>query len=239
MLDTPEWTARLKPRSPHALSKVRQLYLALYDCISNGQIPNGTLLPASRALAAQLGVGRNTVIAAYNQLQDEQLVEGTGRSGTRVLFCPPQQLKLKQRGAGQTPFGTRGALAKRTGSAHTSGTTFNVLAPGMPDPQLFPNQVWRRALAKAGRLNESRLGYVDRPLPELQNAIARHLAIYRSYSVNPQRIIITSGTRQSLNLAASLYTQSAQQAWVESPGYRGAVDAFNKKSCVLQQVVTA
>ena len=232
MLNTPEWTERLRPESGHALSKVRQLYLELYQCISSGELPKGLQLPSTRALADQLSLGRNTVIAVYNQLHDEGLIEGDGRRGTRVLYSGNTQT-LNAAINHQT---TGRGLSTRSNPQSHSERSFIALAPGMPDPDLFPQSDWRRATTKASRLATKELGYRNSPLPGLQSAIARHLTVYRSLSVNPDRIIVTSGTRQSLMLATSLYSDHGQSAWVESPGYRGAVDAFSLQGLNLHQL---
>lgn len=234
MLNTPEWTERLQPESPHELSKVRQLYLTLYQCISAGELPKGLQLPSTRALADQLSLGRNTVIAVYNQLHDEGLIEGDGRRGTRVLYSGNAHYQSQRVALHPSTLGK--GLSKRSNQQPDRGRSLIALAPGMPDPDLFPQSDWRRAATKASRLATKELGYRDTPMPELQSAIARHLTVYRSLPVNPERIIVTSGTRQSLMLAASLYSDHAQSAWVESPGYRGAVDAFRLQGLRLHHL---
>lgn len=220
MLNTPEWTARLLPQSPHELSKVRQLYLSLYGAITQGSLPFDQILPSSRLLSEQLSIARNTVISVYAQLEDEGLIKSDGRRGTKVVYrviTEPEKL-------GNTKSSL--LLSLRSSSVVMHSGRHPALAPGMPDPDLFPQLNWRRALTKASRLSTEDLGYCGHPLPELQAAIARFLAIYRSLHVEPERIIITSSTRQSLLLAATLYADPGQEAWIESPGYSGAVDAF-------------
>ena len=46
----------------------RQLYELLRSYILGGRLAAGSSLPATRTLAQHLGVGRNTVVAAYEQL---------------------------------------------------------------------------------------------------------------------------------------------------------------------------
>lgn len=227
MLDTPEWTARLSPKSPHELSKVRQLYLALYEAITAGELPFEQRLPSSRQLSEQLAVARNTVIAVYAQLDDEGLTSSDGRRGTKVVH---QIIKSPKSTASKA---LPNFLSTRSSRAVASSARHPALAPGMPDPDLFPQHRWRKALAKASRLSSEKLGYRDLALPELQEAIARFLAIYRSVHIDAERIIITSSTRQSLVLAATLYADPGQEAWIESPGYSGAVDAFGMQGLSL------
>ena len=62
----------------------RQIYGALRRFILDGQIAAHTLLPSTRSLAEDLKVGRNTVIAAYDQLLAEGFIEARAGSGTWV-----------------------------------------------------------------------------------------------------------------------------------------------------------
>lgn len=222
VLSSPEWVSRLSPKSPHELSKVRQLYLALYEAITQGELIDGQQLPSSRHLSALLGVGRNTVIAVYAQLQDEQLIDTNGRRGTRVtcdLAKEPANVAVID--PDESTF-----LSERSSTMKGVSRSDTLFAPGVPDSELFPVDAWRRAMSCAAKLPTDDLGYRESALPQLQQAIARYLAIYRSLVVEPQQIIVTSSTRQSLALAAMMYANNGDIAWIESPGYPGAVDAF-------------
>src|SRR5215468_4900338 len=60
----------------------------LRRAIATGKLPRGARLPASRALARQLGVSRNTVLAAYETLAADGLLAGRHGSGTIVRSAP-------------------------------------------------------------------------------------------------------------------------------------------------------
>jgi GntR family transcriptional regulator/MocR family aminotransferase len=229
VLNTPEWVSRLTPKWPHELSKVRQLYLSLYEAITHGDLVDGQVLPSSRLLSQLLNVGRNTVIAVYTQLQDEELIVTEGRRGTRVTHSVP----VRKGESDITNSDMSAILSKRSTSFVVQNRGNAALAPGVPDASLFPADTWRKAMIAAAKLSSEDLGYSESALPQLQNAIARFLAIYRSLSVDPQRIIVTSSTRQSLALAATMYADNKDHAWVESPGYSGAVDAFRMMGLTL------
>lgn len=233
-LDCPEWTLRLRPDASVTLGKVRQLYLTLYAAITSGELTDGQRLPSSRDLAIQLGVGRNTVIAVYAQLDDEQLIRSSGRRGTRVTYNGNLHAAASARNKPENTQGITPGTSMRSRYSLPRSGRGSCLAPGMPDPELFPQTAWRKALNKASRLPGNELGYKGLPLPQLQSAIARYLAIYRSLPVDPEQIIITSGTRQSLNLAATLYADPDACAWLESPGYRGAAEAFHLQGLSLR-----
>jgi len=69
-------------RSPHPL--YRQVHEALCRAILTRDLAPGAALPSTRALARRLGVSRNTVLAAYEELAAEGLIKGRIGSGTRV-----------------------------------------------------------------------------------------------------------------------------------------------------------
>src|SRR5215831_13800220 len=66
-------------------SRVRAgLERALREAAASGRLLPGTRLPSSRALAADLGIARNTVADSYGQLIAEGWLEARHGSGTWV-----------------------------------------------------------------------------------------------------------------------------------------------------------
>lgn len=62
----------------------RHLYQRLRETITLGRLPRGLRLPASRTVARGLGVSRNTVLFAYEELAADGVLSGRTGSGTRV-----------------------------------------------------------------------------------------------------------------------------------------------------------
>lgn len=222
---TPEVLDKLRPDAATALPKVRQLYLNMYQSIEQGVIGFDLRLPSSRALAEQLGLGRNTVINVYEQLVAEGLLSTDGRRGTRVIRRIAQN---STKPSGQFH------RSERSSGFQSRASKFQELSPGEPDTTLFPQSTWRKAEASAARKAANHLGYQAQALDEAREAIARYLSNYRSLQVDPQQIVVTSSTRQSLILAASLFTDRDDTGWLECPGYPGAVDAFNQMGLKLR-----
>src|SRR5690242_9448795 len=69
-----------------------QVYDSIRAAILAGQLAANTRLPASRALARELGVSRNTVMEAYAQLLSEGYIEGKIGSGTYVAHTLPDAI---------------------------------------------------------------------------------------------------------------------------------------------------
>ncbi|HEU5039592.1 MAG TPA: winged helix-turn-helix domain-containing protein, partial [Gemmatimonadales bacterium] len=68
----------------------RQLYRGLREAVLTGALAAGSPLPSTRALAEELGVSRNTVVLAFDQLTAEGYLEGAPRSGTMVARALPR-----------------------------------------------------------------------------------------------------------------------------------------------------
>jgi GntR family transcriptional regulator / MocR family aminotransferase len=70
----------------------QQLYAHLRTAILSGKLKSGTRLPSTRAMADELGLSRNTVLNAYEQLLAEGYLESTTGSGTFVARVLPETL---------------------------------------------------------------------------------------------------------------------------------------------------
>lgn len=73
------------PGRDRSESLYRQLYRGLAEAIKTGRLAPGTRLPPTRVLAEQLGLSRQTVIAAYQELHADGLVGGHVGRGTFVM----------------------------------------------------------------------------------------------------------------------------------------------------------
>lgn len=74
---------------PPGTSLQRAVYQQLKDAILHGRLSARERLPATRELAARLGVGRNTILAAYEQLLAEGFLEARVGDGTYVAASFP------------------------------------------------------------------------------------------------------------------------------------------------------
>lgn len=83
-----------------AIGAGRTVYDLLRAQIANGTLPAGARVMSTRGLAAELGVSRTTVTAAYEQLAAEgYLVTATGRAArvaTPSTAVPPLRLSANR-----------------------------------------------------------------------------------------------------------------------------------------------
>ncbi|MGI8880543.1 MAG: PLP-dependent aminotransferase family protein [Jatrophihabitans sp.] len=193
---------------------------ALREAIQSGRLRPGTRLPSSRALAADLGIARNTVADAFGQLVAEGwLVAQTG-SGTRVSNrAIASDVVRPERGPARVlPYS---------------------LMPGTPDLSAFPRSAWlaaaRRALIAAP---SEALGYSDpRGRPELRDALAGYLARTRGVRTTSERIVVCTGFMQGLALLSTTLTTSGPATLVvEAFGHRVYRDAAEARGVRVRTV---
>ncbi|MFC7847950.1 PLP-dependent aminotransferase family protein [Arthrobacter sp. NPDC057388] len=184
-----------------------QLVSLLREAILNGTLRPEHTLPATRRLAAELGVSRGVVVRAYEQLSGEGYLESRGSAGTRVA--------VRSDGRGAVPESVRPAPG-------ADGDGIIDLTPGRPSGAPFRDRAWRAAWRKA----VSEPVDVELPpafgLPALRTAVADHLAASRGLTVSADDVIITAGTSDALQLSVAALrrqTKRPPRVLMEDPGY--------------------
>ncbi|MFE7209970.1 PLP-dependent aminotransferase family protein [Streptomyces sp. NPDC057611] len=172
---------------------------ALRDAVRDGRLSPGTRLPATRRLAAELGVSRGTAKAAYDQLVAEGYLTARQGSGTRVAALPAVD-------------------AQEPGAAARARAPRFDLRPGSPDVGTFPAAAWLRALRRAIATAPSlTYDYGDpRGRIELRTALSGYLGRARGVIAPPERIVITSGYVQGLALLTRVL--DGAEVAMEDPG---------------------
>ncbi len=239
----------------------RQLYQALRERILAGRMAAGTRLPASRDLAGALGVSRNTVVRAFDQLYAEGFVEGHVGNGTYVSAISKPVGKLSTNSSTGLRTGLSTGLSTEGIYLSSGSAAFAVLpsrlgptplAPlpsprqgppkafrlGVPALDLFPFAQWAKLQSHFWRNPDpALLGYGDpagyRPLRELVGA---YLRASRGLNCTTEQIVITTGAQQAISLCAQLLLSPGDSVAVENPGYRAAAHAFAAAGARLQGV---
>ena len=210
----------------------RQLYQALRERILDGRLQRRTRLPASRDLASLLGISRNTVTRAFDQLYAEGYIEGRIGAGTYVAelsgatrpaptAASPAQPSVSPQSAALQLLQTHHLSPPLSGAPRA----FRV---GVPAFDLFPFETWARLSARFWRKpSPARLGYGD-PAGDLQlrELIAAYLRNSRGLHCDPAQIVVTNGAQQAISLCAQLLVTPGARVAVENPGYRAAGHAL-------------
>lgn len=190
----------------------QQLYTQLRSAIvGGGQWAAGTRLPSSRELATEFGVSRNTVVLAYQRLQEDGFVRGMAGGGTVVGDLPVV-----------APAGDSGAWRDAAVEQAPYGLPNSAFPVGVPPVDLFPTTLWAgltsRRLRTSGvrvLLGSGLLGY--RPLRE---AIAGYLWVVRGIRCTPEQVIVTRGLDAGLDLLGRALLSQGDRVWCEEPGRR-------------------
>lgn len=204
-----------------AWSRQRVIHACLRSAIIGGSLASGTRLLASRALASELGIARNTVLYAYDQLATEGLISATPRGTVVAPLAIPRSTK-----AASSPLNA--APPRGSGSLPSSVTEARAFAPGVPALDSFPIPTWRRAVDRAWRsLSHAELNYTEAAgLLPLRQEISAYLGASRGVRCDASQVFVTSGTQSSLELCARTFANAGDTVWIENPGYMGALAAF-------------
>ncbi|MGI9823500.1 PLP-dependent aminotransferase family protein [Agromyces sp. Marseille-Q5079] len=181
--------------------KVGSLEQALRAVIDDGTLAAGTRLPASRALAADLGIARNSVVEVYERLLGEGRLEARVGSGTWVR---------------ERPVPSRLARVDRS-------TRFELdLRGGLPDASAFPRSAWLAAMRQAlAAASSTSLGYgAPEGVASLRTALAEYLARARGVRVHADDVIVTHGFGELLGLVArAIAARGGRRIAVEAYGH--------------------
>jgi GntR family transcriptional regulator/MocR family aminotransferase len=229
------------------VSLQEQIYNYIRDRVTEGTLPAGRRLPATRILAQDLLVSRNTAVLAYDRLLAEGYVEARSAHGTFVAEITGTVRMRKddpvapQAAAAGAPDEARQLVEPPMRTAGDVRPVFDFWY-GRTDPRLFPAQIWRTIGADvlgACATGLSEYGTICGD-PDLRQAIADHLATTRGINARRDQIIITTGAQEALNLIGRLFLGPDSAVAVETPGYAAAAQVFEAYggrlfSCPLDQ----
>lgn len=211
---------------------VHELHRQLRAAILDRRLPPESPLPATRQVAAALGIARNTVIAAYDLL----IAEGYAlpRKGAKTVVAgiaarrpaKARPLATGLEDARIVPAWRRMPFMGPTAPPDLPARSFRV---GVPDHRHFPHDIWRRLSARSLHAWSKRpFGYPPvQGIAELRDAIAQHVAFARAVACTGEDVIVTSGAQQAFDLIARLLIAPGKtRVAVEEPGYPPLRAAF-------------
>ena len=179
--------------------------------IESGVLAPGARLPSWQDLAAQLGVARGTVRAAYEKLSAAQLIVASRATGTHVAERPRAVTRSEQ-----PP--DPGSFMEMYQEMTQGPAIFQM---GVPAKETFPATLLARIRSHAVRVEARAAPIYPDPRGELELRweIAAYLAIARGIECSPSQVIITGGCSSGLGLALRVLGLEGQKVWTEDPGF--------------------
>lgn len=246
-IDTVLWKQLLARSASTTLSLQGQIRQMLVSAILDGQLPAGQPLPSSREMAEQLGVARNTVVLAYQQLADEGYLISRERSGH---FVNPQILAGRLKAAPAADGADASLVPNWAGRffVHPADQR-SIVKPadwqtypypflyGQLDQTLFPTADWRECCLKAlGVLDirEWAPDQITRDDESLVQQIRTRVLPRRGLWAGADELIVTVGAQHALYMIADLLVRESTRVGIEDPGYP---DARNIFACRTAQIV--
>lgn len=224
---------------PHADKPLyAQIVDALIREIRSGRLAPGDRLPGTRNVARALGVHRNTVLTAFNELIAEGWLSTRPGSSTVVAAELPTAAldRPGKRRRAKAPFSLAPcSIARWPDPREAERRGLLRLAGGLPDLRLIPDVALARAHRRALRRGGVRLLAYGDPAghPQLREQLAIMLAATRGLSLGKDDLIITRGAQMALYLAARVLINPGDVIAVEAFGYPPAWDALRAAGAEL------
>jgi GntR family transcriptional regulator/MocR family aminotransferase len=212
--------------------------------IRRGRLGPGDRLPGSRALAHALGLNRNTVVAAYRELEAEGWTTGAEASGTFVSGTYPCE-RPRSFGVLRRKVPSRVGFDLVQPPSVSPGPLFRPdnldFGNGSPDVRLVPVEALARAYRRAIRMDGHRvLDYQTRGRSalelengaygsrDLRRALAQMLAATRGLAVGWENVIVTRGSQMGLLLVARALLGPGDVVAVEELGSKPVREALRQ-----------
>ena len=219
-----------------------QIRQQLIDAITNGLIGSNEPLPSSRNLAKALKVARNTVIAAYKELEFDGYITPKERRGYFVNEQFYESYTSNEKGEPtepQSPVWHDKLITKKPSSQINIHNPDNwqslpySFTIGQLDKSLIPYYEWREVVRHSSTLPEIQkwnIDHVDSDDPSLIKQIQSKVLPKRGIWANKDQILITSGSQNAIYMIASLLTKQGTVVGMENPGYPDVRNIFSSKT---------
>jgi GntR family transcriptional regulator/MocR family aminotransferase len=216
-----------------------QIRQQLIDAITNGLIGPNEPLPSSRNLALALKVARNTVIAAYKELEFDGYITPQQRKGYYVneqFYENYTNSNAGQPNDPTPPLWLNKLITKKPSiqtNIHNPENWQNLpysFTIGQIDKSLIPYYEWREVVRHSSTLPEIQkwnIDHVDNDDPSLIKQIQSKVLPKRGIWANKDQILITSGSQNAIYIIANLLVKQNTVVAIENPGYPDVRNIFS------------
>jgi GntR family transcriptional regulator/MocR family aminotransferase len=249
------WKQLFAQSSRPQLSLQGQIREMLVTAILKGILSPGAAVASSREMAEQLGVGRITVVLAYQQLSDEGFLVSRERRGHFVSddVLKGSLLKKASDQNNQNNQNIQPSQPTQTISQTDWHKRFclhpsqqrSIVKPadwqkypfpflyGQFDQTLFPTAAWRESCSKTLSvldIKEWAPDLITRDDASLVEQIRTKILPRRGVWAGAEELIVTVGAQHALYMVADLLVRSKTRVGVEDPGYPDARNIFASRT---------
>jgi GntR family transcriptional regulator/MocR family aminotransferase len=217
----------------------RPLYVrvaeAIVEAIRLGRLKPGDPIPGTRALSDALGINRNTVVEALDDLTEEGWLRKEPSRGTFVADPLPETSHPSKKPMGLPPPVENNLgfdLPSHLAPVSSLNQGLLDISDGFPSSDLFPKALLAGAYQRGLQRHGTNL--LDQGDPQGHSLLREVLADWytgrRGLAIHPSQVLITRGTRASLTLLCMALLKDGETVAVENPGNRSAWETI--KQCV-------
>lgn len=206
---------------------IRQVYGQLKLMILEGKLQEGAKLPSTRWLSKDLGISRNVILEAYDQLTAEGYIEGRQGSGTKV-----------SKGLNYKRINKDKSLDALIPKVVTEERDIIDFRSGIPALDMFPKKEWGRLYNNiCMQANDKVFAYCGAEgRIELRQALSKYLFRVRGINCCPEQIMIISGSTQGLSLVSELLYSENAEVIVEDPIHYGLLKVISNFGYTVKAV---
>lgn len=225
-----------------SISVYIQISNAFIALITKGFLNANTKLPSSRELSEILGINRNTVKTAYEELISQGWAESVDRKGIFVLQDIPQTkletLDFHRQSAKEIPFAWYKSEVdiKKTPNFQKLDLRID---DGFPDVNLAPVDALMReyrSIAKRGYTDHFLKYGSNQGSMNLRKSLSKFLKNTRGIQVSAEHLIITRGSQMGIYLASRLLLKTGDTIAVGSSNYFTADETFRFVNANLMRI---
>ncbi|WP_027307808.1 PLP-dependent aminotransferase family protein [Caloramator sp. ALD01] len=208
----------------------------LKEIILKGMIQADTRLPSTRELSKMLKVSRNTIIEAYNYLEDEGFIYQKKAKGYFVSKIQNTQktvfnIEWREKLTKLVTLADKIDITKSEPKWEKGMISFKSISP---DPNLFDVDELKRAFLNRISLEEGKIlnyGYA-RGYKPLIDEIKKYLKL-KGINLKGKDVIITNGYTEALNLVLGAVCNDKDEILCENPTHNTAINAMRLKGLNL------
>jgi GntR family transcriptional regulator/MocR family aminotransferase len=229
-------------RRSHNQGLYHRIYSLIKEAVLSNDIPEASILPSTRILAAKLKVSRSTIIKAYELLTMEGFVDSLAGSGHRVKGIIAEKIPTNPESHNEFAYPdlseTGKSFQKNVSLINTTDDIDIAFRPGLPPLDFFPVNQWKNLSNLYWRhIKSSALSYsASSGTEQLKKTLASYLNFSRNIKCDPRQIIIVSGSVQSLFLIGSVVLNPGDFICMENPTFPNVHSIFKGLRANIQPV---